>query len=199
MTKFCPRCGKENVDDAVFCEDCGHNMKETDNRIRSYRNSQLLNGFLNFKTLAAIVVIIAIAGVLFFSFSGTSNDDSHNITLIKENTYGFAFVNSGVPYYNYELEGVFTNLEGDFQGYDMKAKYYDTDGSLVREYHDDYMKYAFSDSKKSQTSTLASIQTNEFYNMSYIQVEILNPDGDLVFNETVDFDMTKMDLSGLND
>ena len=104
--------------------------------------------------------------------------------MIKENAYGFTFVNDGVPYYNYYLDGVFTNLEGDF-------------GSLVKEYRDDYMKYAFSDSKKSQTSTLASIQTNKLYNVSYIQVEIMDPNGDIVFNESVDFDMAKMDLSGL--
>lgn len=61
------------------------------------------------------------------------------------------------------------------------------------------MKYIFSDSKKSQTGTLASIQTNEFYNMSYIQLEILDPNGTLVFNESVKFDMGKMDLSGLNE
>ena len=133
-----------------------------------------------------------------FSFIGNSNsNDSQNITLIKENAYGFTFVNDGVPYYNYYLDGVFTNLEGDFQGYDMKARFIDENGSLVKEYRDDYMKYAFSDSKKSQTSTLASIQTNKLYNVSYIQVEIMDPNGDIVFNESVDFDMAKMDLSGL--
>ena len=61
---------------------------------------------------------------------------------------------------------------------------------------DDYMKYAFSDSKKSQTSTLASIQTNKLYNVSYIQA-LMDPNGDIVFNESIDFDMAKMDLSGL--
>ena len=103
------------------------------------------------------------------------------------------------PYYNYYLDGVFTNLEGDFQGYDMKARFIDENGSLVKEYHDDYMRYLFSNSEKSQTSTIASIQTNEFYNVSYIQLEILDPNGTTVFNDTVDFDMAKMDLSGLKE
>ena len=198
MTKFCPNCGEENEDAAVFCRSCGHDLKDVDQRIRTDKRAKTSSNALNFKSLAALVVIVAIVGLMAFSFIGNSNsNDSQNITLIKENAYGFTFVNDGVPYYNYELDGVFTNLEGDFQGYDMKARFIDEDGSLVKEYRDDYMKYAFSDSKKSQTSTLASIQTNKLYNVSYIQVEIMDPNGDIVFNESVDFDMAKMDLSGL--
>lgn len=198
MTKFCPNCGEENEDAAVFCRSCGHDLKDVDQRMKSEKHAKNKGDFLNLKTLAALVIIVAIVGIMAFSFIGNSNsNDSQNITLIKENAYGFTFVNDGVPYYNYYLDGVFTNLEGDFQGYDMKARFIDENGSLVKEYRDDYMKYAFSDSKKSQTSTLASIQTNELYNVSYIQVEIMDPKGDIVFNESVDFDMAKMDLSGL--
>lgn len=198
MTKFCPNCGEENEDAAVFCRSCGHDLKDVDQRMKSEKHARNKVGFLNLKTLAALVIIVAIVGIMAFSLTGNSgNDDSKDITLIKENAYGFTFVNDGVPYYNYYLDGVFTNLEGDFQGYDMKARFIDENGSLVKEYRDDYMKYAFSDSKKSQTSTLASIQTNELYNVSYIQVEIMDPNGDIVFNESVDFDMAKMDLSGL--
>lgn len=198
MTKFCPNCGEENEDAAVFCRSCGHDLKDVDQRMKSEKHARNKVGFLNLKTLAALVIIVAIVGIMAFSLTGNSgNDDSKDITLIKENAYGFTFVNDGVPYYNYYLDGVFTNLEGDFQGYDMKARFIDENGSLVKEYRDDYMKYAFSDSKKSQTSTLASIQTNKLYNVSYIQVEIMDPNGDIVFNESVDFDMAKMDLSGL--
>ena len=200
MTKFCPECGEENEDAAVFCRNCGHDLKDIDQRMKSDKHAKNKVGFLNLKTLAALVIIVAIVGIMAFSFIGNSNSNgSQNITLIKENAYGFTFVNDGVPYYNYYLDGVFTNLEGDFQGYDMKARFIDENGSLVKEYRDDYMKYAFSDSKKSQTSTLASIQTNKLYNVSYIQVEIMDPNGDLVFNESVDFDMAKMDLSGLEE
>lgn len=198
MTKFCPECGEENEDIAVFCRKCGHDLKDVDQRMKSDKRAKISNINFKFKTLVALVIIVAVVGIMVFSLTGNSgNDDSKDITLIKENAYGFTFVNDGVPYYNYYLDGVFTNLEGDFRGYDMKARFIDENGSLVKEYRDDYMKYAFSDSKKSQTSTLASIQTNELYNVSYIQVEIMDPNGDIVFNESVDFDMGKMDLSGL--
>lgn len=199
MVKFCPKCGDENEDVAQFCGNCGHDFKDVDQRMKE---SGRKNSSLNFPGTKILLGIIALAVIIIlasFVFSGGDNDESQNITLIKENAYGFTFVNSGVPFYNYYLDGVFTNLPDDFEGYDFKARFYDANGTLVKEYHDDYMKYIFSDSKKSQTSTIASVQTNELYNMSYIQLEILDPNGTLVFNDSVKFDMAKMDLSGLDE
>ncbi len=80
----------------------------------------------------------------------------------------------------------------------MQASYYDTDGKFVKDYEDDYLSTVFSFSKDSQPFTLGSIQTNEFHNISHIQLEITDPEGELVFNESVDFNMEKMDLSGLD-
>ena len=198
MTKFCPNCGEENEDAAVFCRSCGHDLKDVDQRIRTDKHAKTSSNALNFKTLAALVVIVAIVGIMVFSLTGNSgNDNSKDITLIKENTYGFTFVNDGVPFYNYELEGVFKNLPDDPKGYQMKASYYDTDNNFIKSYEDDYLSTVFHFSKDSQPFTLGSIQTNEFYNVSHIQLEITDSNGDLVFNESVDFDMAKMDLSGL--
>lgn len=199
MTKFCPKCGEENEDVAQFCGNCGHDFKDVDKRMKESKGKDSSLNLPGTKILLGIIAIIAIIIIAAFAFSGGNNDDQQNITLIKVNAYGFTFVNDGVPFYNYYLDGVFTNLEGDFQGYDMKARFIDENGSLVKEYHDDYMRYLFSNSEKSQTSTIASIQTNEFYNVSYIQLEILDPNGTTVFNDTVDFDMAKMDLSGLKE
>lgn len=198
MTKFCPKCGEENEDVAQFCSNCGHDFKDVNQRMKESKRENSSFPLSGTKILLCIVLLIVLI-IAAFLFTGGNSDEPQNITLIKENTYGFTFVNSGVPFYNYHLDGVFTNLPDDFEGYDFKARFYDANDTLVKEYHDDYMKYIFSDSKKSQTGTIASIQTNEFYNMSYIQLEILDPNGTLVFNESVKFDMAKMDLSGLNE
>lgn len=88
-------------------------------------------------------------------------------------------------------------MPDDPKGYQMKASYYDTDNNFIKSYEDDYLSTVFHFSKDSQPFTLGSIQTNEFYNVSHIQLEITDSNGDLVFNESVDFDMAKMDLSGL--
>ncbi len=198
MTKFCPECGEENEDVALFCAKCGHDLKDVDKRIKTDKRAKNSSKTLNLKSLAGIILILAIIGIIAFSVIGNSNNnDSQNITLIKENTYGFTFVNDGVPFYNYELEGVFKNLPDDPKGYQMKASYYDTEGNFIKDYEDDYLSTVFHFSKDSQPFTLGSIQTNDFYNVSHIQLEITDPNGDLVFNESVDFNMEKMDLSGL--
>ena len=35
MTKFCPECGEENEDVALFCAKCGHDLKDVDQRMKS--------------------------------------------------------------------------------------------------------------------------------------------------------------------
>ena len=77
---------KKNEDAAVFCRSCGHDLKDVDQRIKSDKHAKTSRNTLNFKALAALVVIVAIVGIMTFSFTGNSNDsDSQNITLIKEN------------------------------------------------------------------------------------------------------------------
>lgn len=195
MTKFCPKCGEENEDVAKFCGKCGYGFRDVD-----YRKNESKSKLSGNKLFLGIIILVFIVILAAFMFTGgNGSEESQNITLIKENAYGFTFVNDGVPFYNYRLDGVITNLPDDFEGYDLIAGYYDKDGNLLEEYRDDYMKYIFSSSKKSQTDNIASIQTNEFLNVSYIQLEILNPNGTSIFNDTVEFDMAKMDLSGLDE
>ncbi len=195
MTKFCPKCGEENEDVAKFCGKCGYDFRDVD-----YRKNESKSKLSGNKLFLGIIILVFIVILAAFMFTGgNGSEESQNITLIKENAYGFTFVNDGVPFYNYRLDGVITNLPDDFEGYDLIAGYYDKDGNLLEEYRDDYMKYIFSSSKKSQTDNIASIQTNEFLNVSYIQLEILNPNGTSIFNDTVEFDMAKMDLSGLDE
>lgn len=54
------------------------------------------------------------------------------------------------------------------------------------------MEYLITRSKKSQTDMLAFIQTTEYYNVSHIQLKITGPNGDVIYNEIVKFDMDKL-------
>lgn len=198
MTKFCPECGEENEDVALFCAKCGHDLKDVDQRKKNDKHAKTSKNALNFKTLAALVVIVAIVGIIAFSFTGNSNEDIGNITVIKEYTYGYAFSNDGkTNYYNYFLEGVLKDLPSDYEGYDYRAYFYDENDKFVGSDDTYDMEYLVSRSKKSQSDLLASIQTTEYYNVSHIQLEIIDPNGDVIYNESVKFDMEKFDLSRL--
>ena len=176
----------------------------------------------NLKRIIALIVIIAIIigiGVLTSdntsntSFNsdnnyddninhngGSDNNDSTNITLIRIDAYGRGYwaYGSNDPYYHYGVEGVFKNLPSNLQGYDLKASFYDENGKFVHEGGLDIEDIA-EDSQKNEITEIAGFGVyNTMYNISYIEITIDNPQGDIVFNQTIEFDMEKMDLSSLD-
>ena len=62
-----------------------------------------------------------------------------------------------------------------------------------------YLEFIKECSDKSEPSLLVSCYTDDLRNLSYVQLELKDPNGDIVFNETIDYDMDKMDLSGLKE
>ena len=46
MTKYCPECGAENEDVAVFCAKCGHDLKDVDQRMKSDKHAKNKTNFL---------------------------------------------------------------------------------------------------------------------------------------------------------
>jgi|GEM_PF-3453354 len=53
---YCPNCGKENQDDATFCQECGKNLKEQPKaeEKRSNRKKYLLIGIIGLIAISAI-------------------------------------------------------------------------------------------------------------------------------------------------
>ena len=79
MPKFCPKCGKENDDDATFCIICGTrlsgiNSTSTDNE--KNRNNNLL-------LIAIVVLLIIIAIIGTFAFIGWN--DNFNTVVVSSN------------------------------------------------------------------------------------------------------------------
>ena len=73
MTKVCPNCQMENVDDAQFCQNCGNTLRDNSN-IETFKNNyntktinlanENISNSNNKKIIIAIVVIIAVAAVI---------------------------------------------------------------------------------------------------------------------------------------
>lgn len=154
------------------------------------------------KLLTMIIINIVVIVLVLSIFIGPtiqfgSNDDT-NITLIKENTHGYVFVNNGSdPYYNYYVDGVLLNLPNNVEGYDIKTNFYDENNKMVHEDHGNIGGLAYY-AKKSESHFIGYWQTQDPHNISHVEIIIVNPTGNIVYNQTVKFDMNKFDYSRLN-
>lgn len=100
--------------------------------------------------------------------------------------------------YQYDLKGVLKNIPKDSKGFTVRGTFYDNNGQVIKDVdtHLDYYSYY---TEKSEPTSIASLQNYEFVNVSKIQLTIMNPDGNVVFDKSYDYDMDKFDLSGLDD
>ena len=74
---FCPRCGKENDDKAMFCEQCGENLKENNQNVRVSNNSKVI-------LIICGVCFIGIISVCIFMFFKDKNDFQFSNLRFKE-------------------------------------------------------------------------------------------------------------------
>ena len=207
MTKKCPKCGKENEEVASFCANCGYSFFSEFNKSENSENISITidsNGSRSkitlpgIKTIIALIALILIIGLLAIGFSGhdTHSNDGGNITLIKEKITGYAYLNDGKPYYSYYVEGVIKNLPRDIHEYDLRGTFYDDKGKFIYE-DQGYLEFIKEYSDKSEPTILASCYDDDLRNLSYVELELKDPNGNVVFNKTINYDMDKMDLSGL--
>ena len=210
MSKKCPKCGKENEDVASFCANCGYSFNSEFNKEENSDDISISierNGFKStfrlpsLKIILLVLALILIIGLIAFSFNGhvdTGSADSKNINLIKEKLYGYAYKSDGKEYYSYYLEGVIKNLPNNINDYDLRGTFYDEDGRYIYE-DQGYLEYIKESSDKSTPTILASCYTEDLRNLGYVQLELKDPNGDIVLNETIYYDMDKMDRSGLKE
>lgn len=225
---YCQNCGQKLPEGAKFCQNCGQEVNkavksdnsnfdvneivgETSNLIKN-KSGEFKNKWNTWsarKKVFSIIVCCCIGWIVITSIAGVLTPDKNseifdetnegkNISLIKESTSGYAFYSSGKTVYQYDLRGVLKNIPEDSNGFTVRGTFYGDDGkSLGEDEMDlDYFEYS---SENSNPESIVSLQKYEFVNVSEIQVTILNPDGDVVFDETFDYDMNEFDLSGLDD
>lgn len=209
MVKKCPKCGKENEAVASFCANCGYSFNSEFNKDENSDNLSISierNGSKStirlpgIKVLLLAFALVLLIGLIAFGLNGhddISSNDSKNITLIKEKINGYAYESDGKIYSSYYLEGVIKNLPKDVKDYDLRGTFFDEDGKYIYE-DQGYLDYIKESSDDSTPTLLASCYTEDLRNLSYVKLELKDPNGNIVFNKTIDYDMDKMDLSGLN-
>ena len=150
------------------------------------------------KVILLIFALILVFGLILAGFIGNDAgvNDNKNITLIKEKISGYAYLSDGKPYYSYYVEGVIKNLPRDIHEYDLRGTFYDDKGKFIYE-DPGYLEFIKEYSDKSEPTILASCYDDDLRNLSYVELELKDPNGNVVFNKTINYDMDKMDLSGL--
>ena len=71
---FCPNCGQENPDEAMFCQYCGIALKKPEQTKTNFKTKSS-NGKMGKKGIILLVGLVLLAGAFFF---GTKNDETHN-------------------------------------------------------------------------------------------------------------------------
>ena len=223
---YCFKCGHKNPDEAKFCQNCGTKLDNESQKSKIDANEVFDKSADLIKTEASnfkdkwstwsdkqkflsLIVCCCIGWILISSIMGALTPDKNaeiydqsnegrNISLIKESTSGYAFYSDDKPVYQYDLTGVLKNIPEDQDGFTVRGTFYDDDHSVIKKDERDLDYFSYS-TENSDPTTIASIQTNDFFNVSEIQITIMNPDGDVVFDEKFDYDMDEFDLSGLDD
>ncbi|MCQ2970786.1 zinc-ribbon domain-containing protein [Methanobrevibacter gottschalkii] len=76
MSKFCPKCGEELVDDAKFCKNCGETIKteqETqNNEVQNVENDHKIALILGY----VCAILIPLFGLIFGIYLVTRKDSS---------------------------------------------------------------------------------------------------------------------------
>ena len=226
---YCQNCGEKLPKDAKFCQNCGTQVNNSNDKVKSnvIDTNGILDSSVDVvksgsdefrkkwsswsskRKFLSVIVCCCIGWIIVSSLMGALTPDKNaemfdqtnegkNISLIKESTGGHAYYSSNKAVYDYKLEGVLKNIPKDSEGFTVRGTFYDDNGKVIKENDKDLDHFSHY-TEKSDPTAIAEMYVYELVNVSKIKVTIMNPSGDVVFDETFDFDMSKFDLSGLDD
>lgn len=222
MTKKCPKCGVELNDIAKFCTNCGYSLTEkkenekeksspkpenkqnTKPKVQKPQNTPKIdertNSGVNAKTvgivgLIAIGIIIIVAAMSFMP-SGSDVAEEVTISVTQTESYATNEVNyttanltetGNLEYWYYVNANLYpSDLSMDLEEYDAKITFYR--GSEVITAVEAYI-YKYDDGTFDVTG---SYTTKELANVTDIQIEVINPTGDIVGSQKSQFTMGDM-------
>lgn len=157
--------------------------------VYSYMNPKILIGLI----IAVIVIVVAAITLPVVMNNG------ENIKLIKEKTSVDAFYDTdGIPRYTYIIEGILQNIPNN-DGFTVETIPYGPDGKEIKGVNTDAMSSSIlkMSADNGEPVIINCFSTSEFVNISEVDIVVTNPDGEVVFNQTIPFDMENADLSDL--
>lgn len=202
---FCGKCGAQNPDNAEFCANCGAKMYNPNNataektNIKKKKANNLIGAF------AVIIVLVLIAGVIFFIFGGRSYNKTAEMfmeSLLNADGKKFSKL---VPK---EIIGYVLEDEG-YDAKDTAIFIEEADEHLQNEldslgrYLDDWSyTYKIMDDEDSSTRDLRDLQ--KLYKMKYkikvkayktVPVEIIIRSGELEYTNIYNLPVVKIGMS----
>lgn len=183
MTKNCPKCGKQLLEDAKFCMDCGYGMDDEQSKF----NSNLFSNGSIFIILIAIVLVIG--GILILtSFADVDDHDNQDVghvdlTVTEVGGWDNNDSDSKASYTLY-ANAIFNSVPDDIDGYNVKTSYYDSNDTEIG--HDiETLENIYYESEFS--ISFGYYTTYKLPNPDHVTVEIIK-DGKVIdtFREKVD-------------
>lgn len=183
MTKNCPKCGKQLLEDAKFCMDCGYGMDDEQSKF----NSNLFSNGSIFIILIAIVLVIG--GILILtSFADVDDHDNQDVghvdlTVTEVGGWDNNDSDSKASYTLY-ANAIFNSVPDDIDGYNVKISYYDSNDTEIG--HDiETLENIYYESEFS--ISFGYYTTYKLPNPDHVTVEIIK-DGKVIdtFREKVD-------------
>lgn len=129
-----------------------------------------------------IIILIVILAVYMVNYFNIGNDGS-NIKLVGA-TVQIDEVEAGDGIeYNYGVTGNFKNLPNNLDGFELYTYYYNQDGKIA--YTDNYGFLSHEG-----YGYISGMGLDYLIDLDHVDVVIYNPDGDIVFNQTIPYDMS---------
>lgn len=220
MTKFCPKCGIELIDDAKFCGKCGTDLtvlkeifKEEDNsseekiteKVKSKPENDIISNKeskqegnsqskfqIDKKIIIGLIAIIAIIAIAGVLFLGSGTQQNYQIKVTDSSLFGTLDPTYGDTF-SYDLYGSINPMPKNSSEISVQTDFYDSEGNVV-DSSVKTMSEIYSYSLTSNTSIpLGDYYTNSYVDMDHANIQLVD-NGNVIANTTYKFNMKNMEI-----
>lgn len=180
MVKYCPNCGNELNDSAVFCSKCGHKIKNKSSlNIIPTKKEQKLDDRKKKIAIVSVTAIIIIIIVCLAVFAVNGSDNSLNPFGEDNNPDNILTIDDlqlNMTGYTYELESNTSTSTSGVNGTSLTYQVTGNDDSfsiVVMIMDDTYGVGSAGESNTSLSGDLNTVATNRYINGKYYWIQIV--------------------------